>query len=158
MKELKLNEALWKISSEHCVVEEGYKTYEEAFRKLAKECINSLSHNPHHIEELGYDREIILDIMETLEKSESIAGIEAFLELHPGLNINKERVEEQKSSGELLRGQAKIQREMQQEGFNVVTCGNCGTVLLHKADETGAIECHNCLKTMDLSDCSDLYY
>ena len=49
-----------------------------------------------------------------------------------------------------------IQGEIQSAGFNLVTCGNCGSILLHEIeDET--IECL-CGHDMDLSDCPDLWY
>ena len=41
--------------------------------------------------------------------------------------------------------------------FNIVTCGNCGTILLQEiSDET--IECFFCGHDMDLSDCPDYWY
>lgn len=56
---------------------------------------------------------------------------------------------------ELAENQIRIQEDMQRAGFNVVTCGNCGTVLLHRT-KTDNIECF--CGTMALSDCPDLYY
>ena len=41
--------------------------------------------------------------------------------------------------------------------INIVTCGNCGSVLLHELnDET--IECACCKQELDQSDCPDLWY
>jgi hypothetical protein len=41
--------------------------------------------------------------------------------------------------------------------INIVTCGNCGSVLLHELnDET--IECACCKHELDQSDCPDLWY
>jgi len=41
--------------------------------------------------------------------------------------------------------------------INIVTCGNCGSVLLHdRMDDE--IECACCKSVMDLSDCPDLWY
>ena len=41
--------------------------------------------------------------------------------------------------------------------INIVTCGNCGAVLLHELnDET--IECACCKQELDQSDCPDLWY
>ena len=61
-----------------------------------------------------------------------------------------------KTKKEIAENQIRIQQEMQNAGFNIVTCGNCGSTLLHEIeDET--IECL-CGHDMDLSDCPDLWY
>jgi hypothetical protein len=59
------------------------------------------------------------------------------------------------TSREIVLQQIDLQEKIQGLGFNIVECGNCGTVLLH---ETGKekIECF--CSTMALSDCPDLYY
>ena len=45
-----------------------------------------------------------------------------------------------KTKREIAENQIRIQEKMQSVGFNVVTCGNCGSILLHEIeDET--IEC-----------------
>lgn len=41
--------------------------------------------------------------------------------------------------------------------INIVTCGNCGTILLHERDAE-EIECFGCKHTMDICDCPDLLY
>lgn len=41
--------------------------------------------------------------------------------------------------------------------INIVTCGNCGAVLLHKLSDE-EIHCFDCDRTLDVSDCPDLYY
>ena len=57
---------------------------------------------------------------------------------------------------QIAEKQIKLQEEIQSAGFNIVTCGNCGCVLLHRIyDEE--IECL-CGETMNLSDCPDLWY
>jgi hypothetical protein len=57
---------------------------------------------------------------------------------------------------EVVLNQIHLQEKLQQAGFNIVECGNCGTVLIHKTgDET--THCF-CGEEMDLCDCSDLYY
>ena len=57
---------------------------------------------------------------------------------------------------EIAENQIRIQEKMQTAGFNIVTCGNCGTILLQEiSDET--IECF-CGHDMDLSDCPDYWY
>ena len=54
--------------------------------------------------------------------------------------------------------------------INIVTCGNCGTILLHEMelisddefisfkDDDNSIECYDCKTKMDLCDCPDLWY
>lgn len=49
----------------------------------------------------------------------------------------------------LIRTMAKV---------NIVTCGHCASVLLHKLDLEGTITCYDCKREMDLSDCPDLFY
>lgn len=57
---------------------------------------------------------------------------------------------------EVVLNQIHLQHELQKVGFNIVECGNCGSVLIHKTvDKT--IQCF-CGKEMNLSDCPDLYY
>lgn len=41
--------------------------------------------------------------------------------------------------------------------INIVTCGHCGTVLLHKTEQE-EIRCFDCGSLLDISDCPDLYY
>ena len=61
-----------------------------------------------------------------------------------------------KTKREIAENQIRIQEKMQSAGFNVVTCGNCGSILLHETeDET--IECF-CGQEMDLSGCPDYWY
>ena len=57
---------------------------------------------------------------------------------------------------ELAIKQIKLQEKMQASGVNMVTCGQCGEVLLHDTkDET--TDCF-CGQTMDLSDCPDYWF
>ena len=54
--------------------------------------------------------------------------------------------------------------------INIVTCGNCGTILLHEMksisdiefisfkDDDNSIECFGCNAKMELCDCPDLWY
>lgn len=53
--------------------------------------------------------------------------------------------------------QARLLEEMQEAGFNVVNCGNCGSVFIHK---TGVeeLECPICNFKDDISSFPDLYY
>lgn len=41
--------------------------------------------------------------------------------------------------------------------INIVTCGNCGEVLLHRGDDY-TINCPHCDTLMDVCDCPDLIY
>lgn len=61
-----------------------------------------------------------------------------------------------KTKREIVENQIRIQEKMQSAGFNVVTCGNCGTVLLHELGDE-SIDCF-CGHEMDLSDCPDYWY
>ncbi len=61
-----------------------------------------------------------------------------------------------KTKKEIAENQIKIQKCMQFAGFNVVTCGNCGTVLLHEIEDE-SIDCF-CGQQMDLSDCPDFWH
>ena len=55
--------------------------------------------------------------------------------------------------------QLEILNEIQNDGYNVVTCGNCGDVVLHKIlNNIETIVCPHCITTMDISDMPDLYY
>lgn len=59
---------------------------------------------------------------------------------------------------EIVKEQVQIQHEMQMAGFNVITCGHCGSILLHRTPkEPFEIDCL-CGRTMDLSDCPDYWY
>ena len=42
--------------------------------------------------------------------------------------------------------------------INIVTCGNCGNVILHERDLEDTITCYGCKSEMDISDCPDLFY
>ena len=60
---------------------------------------------------------------------------------------------------QLAKEQIDIFHEMQTAGFNVVTCGNCGTILLHKTNQdSNTIECCGCGEEMELSDCPDFWH
>jgi len=58
----------------------------------------------------------------------------------------------------LVEKQIDLQLRMQSlANVNLVTCGHCGSILLHdRKDET--IECFGCEKTLDVSDCPDYWY
>jgi ribosomal protein S27E len=49
-----------------------------------------------------------------------------------------------------------ILQEMQRAGFNVVTCGDCGAIILHRTG-VDEVTCQECNLTNDITDCPDLY-
>ena len=56
----------------------------------------------------------------------------------------------------ILERQIELQEKIQNLGYNIVECGNCGTVLLHELGDE-KIDCF-CGCSMDLSHCPDLYH
>jgi len=56
----------------------------------------------------------------------------------------------------IIEHQIHLQEKIQSMGFNIVECGNCGTVLLHECGDE-SIGCF-CNKEVALSNCPDLYY
>ncbi len=64
-----------------------------------------------------------------------------------------------KSKRDLVINQLELAQEvLSKANINIVTCGNCGSVILHKTSEDGTISCYDCKSEMDLSDCPDLFY
>jgi len=54
--------------------------------------------------------------------------------------------------------QLNILKEIQSIGYNVVTCGSCGDVVLHRLlNNVDTIDCPHCNTTMELCDMPDLY-
>ena len=53
--------------------------------------------------------------------------------------------------------QYQLLQEMQAKGFNVVTCGNCGTVILHRTP-TEQIKCYDCKFKSEPCDFPDLFH
>ena len=47
---------------------------------------------------------------------------------------------------------------MQTKGFNLVTCGHCSTLIIHRCDDNDNIDCHGCGQEMAKSDCPDYFY
>ena len=51
---------------------------------------------------------------------------------------------------------------MKQDGYNVVTCGNCGDVVLLELNvvqhDEFDVQCPHCKETMDYCDMPDLYH
>lgn len=61
-----------------------------------------------------------------------------------------------KTKQQIAENQIRLQKEIQNAGYNIVTCGNCGSILLHKLGDD-KINCF-CGGEMDLSDCPDYWY
>ena len=64
------------------------------------------------------------------------------------MKTRRELAEEQLELMELIRSKSNI---------NMVTCGNCGTLLLHERDAE-EIDCFGCKTKMDVCDCPDYWY
>ncbi len=64
-----------------------------------------------------------------------------------------------KSKRDLVKEQLELMNHIRTyANVNIVTCGHCGSVLLHETDLEGTITCYDCKSEMDLSDCPDLFY
>ena len=58
----------------------------------------------------------------------------------------------------LAKQQIELQKKIQDlANVNIVTCGNCGQIILHERNE-GDIECFECGEVMEQCDCPDLWY
>jgi hypothetical protein len=59
---------------------------------------------------------------------------------------------------DLVIEQIKLMDDIRKEtNINIVTCGNCGTIVLHKMDEEN-IKCFGCMNVMNVCDCPDYWY
>ena len=57
-----------------------------------------------------------------------------------------------------MKNQFEILQRMHQDGYNVVTCGNCGNIVLIEIYDTiDEIKCPHCKETMEYCDMPDLY-
>ncbi len=56
-----------------------------------------------------------------------------------------------------LNYQISMQEELQEKGFNIIYCCNCGTTLIHKKVHL-SLNCWNCLHKVYMEDCEDFYY
>lgn len=64
-----------------------------------------------------------------------------------------------KSKRDLVIGQLALMDDIRAKAnINIVTCGNCGNVILHECDLEDTITCYGCKSEMDISDCPDLFY
>lgn len=70
----------------------------------------------------------------------------------------KTKVEQQITKRDLvIKQQALSQMILSKAKINIVTCGHCGAVNLHKIEDEFLI-CYDCKRKMDVSDCPDLFY
>jgi len=53
--------------------------------------------------------------------------------------------------------QVALSDELQDKGYNIVTCGNCGCVLLHRINAS-VIKCFQCGQAFEPCDCPDYFY
>jgi len=53
--------------------------------------------------------------------------------------------------------QLEIQEAIQEAGYNVVTCGDCGCVFFHEIGEK-ILVCPHCDEEQECSDAPDLFY
>ena len=68
------------------------------------------------------------------------------------MKTKRELAQEQLNLMEIIRAKANI---------NMVTCGHCGTILLHETkqiNDDNTIVCFGCKHEMELSDCPDYWY
>ena len=56
-----------------------------------------------------------------------------------------------------MNKQAKLLIAIQEKGFNIVTCGHCGDIFIHKTEEE-ELFCPHCEKEFEPCDCPDLFY
>jgi hypothetical protein len=67
-----------------------------------------------------------------------------------------------KSRKELAQEQLDLMNDIRAKAnINIVTCGHCGTILLHEMkqiNEENTIVCIGCDNEMELCDCPDLWY
>ena len=63
-----------------------------------------------------------------------------------------------KTQQQKFQEQIDLQEKIQSAGFNIVNCGNCGSILLHELDLKENIDCPYCETEMELHDCPDFLY
>jgi ribosomal protein S27E len=63
-----------------------------------------------------------------------------------------------KTKKQKILKQIELQEKIQQAGFNIVNCGNCGSVVLHECNEEDDIDCLYCDEILAKSDCPDFLY
>ena len=58
---------------------------------------------------------------------------------------------------ESLNKQIVLQEKMQKKNLNIVSCCNCGSILIHTSRQTQCL-CWSCEKHICFNDCEDYYY
>lgn len=56
----------------------------------------------------------------------------------------------------MINKQHKLLLELQNKGYNIVTCGNCGAVIIHKTGKH-KLHCYDCGFSSDVCDFPDLF-
>lgn len=54
--------------------------------------------------------------------------------------------------------QLKLLQEMQTIRYNIVTCANCGAVVICKGDSDVEFTCYSCFEEIRPEDCPDFWY
>ena len=73
------------------------------------------------------------------------------------LNISFDTLKDKNLKKSLKQMQIELQHNIQNTGYNIVTCGNCGSVIIHDVD-IHEIICPNCLFKGEPSDFPYLNY
>lgn len=53
--------------------------------------------------------------------------------------------------------QLQYQKQIQELGFNLIVCCNCGNTLIHKKSDK-KVQCNGCWNIVETQDCTDLNY
>ena len=63
-----------------------------------------------------------------------------------------------KTKRQVAEKQIELQERIQASGINVVSCGNCGSIMFHEISDESDIQCIDCDMLMAKCDCPDLWY
>ena len=64
-----------------------------------------------------------------------------------------------KDNQKLIANQVDLQNEIvAMAKINIVNCGNCGSIFLHRTDDNDNVICPFCYENMAKSDCPDYFY
>ena len=63
-----------------------------------------------------------------------------------------------KTKRQVAEKQIELQERIQASGINVVSCGNCGSVMFHEISDESDIQCIDCDMLMAQCDCPDFWY
>ncbi len=53
--------------------------------------------------------------------------------------------------------QVKMQKELHNKGYNIISCNSCGCIHIHKIAKKKAI-CYDCGEEIYFNECADLFY